>query len=130
VATEARVERGRRGFFLFDFREHEKDLLALRTPEPEVVRAVSSWDWELKGTGGPDESPYLFFDDENDLTTVEALRAHVDDQIPWPDAAVQVVFDKLRALMEQSAWRFVGGAYWEYEGNRHNTTIGVTLEKS
>src|SRR5262249_49639623 len=75
VTTETKVERGRRGFFLFDFREHEKDLLALRTPEPEIVRAGSSWDWQLAGTGGPDDSPHLFCDDENDLTTVKALRA-------------------------------------------------------
>ena len=44
------------------------------------------------------------------------------------EAAVQIPFEKLTALMTQGNWSFVGGSFMEFEGHHNDTEITVFPE--
>jgi hypothetical protein len=120
---------GDRAVFMFSFHEHDGEGFDEEPTEQEIVQTVASWDWEFQRMGKPGAGIYDKI--EFEPTSVEALMALARESMDgyMPEVAIQLPFDKLKALMEQGGWRFVCGDYMEMEGNHNDTEISALLEK-
>src|SRR5262245_18942019 len=106
---------GDRAVFMFSYHEHDDKGLTDETTEQEIVQTVSSWDWEFQRMAEPGFG--IYDEVEIEPTSVEELMAQARESMDgyMPKGAIQLPFDKLKALMEQGGWRFVCGEYTEME---------------
>ena len=119
-----------RAVFMFSFHEHD-DYFGWydnEAPAQSFMQMVASERWVQEETGGPGD-----FGDwcEEKIANIEDLRTRFREflgAVDWLDV-VRFLFDKLKALIEEGGWQFVGGELQEFQDDNCDTEIRVVLER-
>jgi hypothetical protein len=117
-----------RGHFVFCF--HDADHRGEWDDNDEAdqwyIQAAANEQWVLQKTGGPDDFKGEVFEGVDTLDRLQAdFRADMGEA---PPQVIDIPFEKLKALMAEGGWRFVGGAYSFGEGF-DDVGVEVVLER-
>lgn len=131
MSDEQKVAVGELRVFLFSFHEHDgsDEEIEDGNADQAFFQMLASQPWELYEQQGPKTAEAY-----SGTTTVEALmaeaRASLVEFNRQPEELVQIPIDKLRSLMTEGGWEFVGGMYCEFEGNHNDTEFYAVLRKT
>ncbi|MEV4415469.1 hypothetical protein [Catellatospora sp. NPDC049609] len=110
----------------FSYFEHDWDesIEGVEAMEAELLRRAATGEWLPV-----DESV-----DEEAADTLDALVEEVEQTVvgEWemPVEAVRLPFDKLRAIIAEGGWTFVGGEFADFEGHHNDTEFLVELVRT
>jgi hypothetical protein len=124
MSTERRV-------FCFSFGEHDSselwDEADDASTEQVMTQILASKSWAEVKPGSMDTHT------EPEERTLDAFIAAtlelLVNESGMPPGVVQIPFDKLKELMADGGWTFVGGGVMPFEGNHNDTEIEVVLER-
>jgi hypothetical protein len=117
-----------RGHFVFCFHDadHRGEWDDNESADQWYIQTAANEQWVLQKTGGPGD-----FEGEmsQGIDTLDRLEADFrSDMGEAPPQMIDIPFAKLKALMAEGRWRFVGGSYSFGEGF-DDVAVEVVLER-
>lgn len=121
--------------FQFSFREHSAidhgQCNSKEAYEQALFQAMQNQNWtELELRRPTDIEWYI----EPEVTTVDGLQAlflgTFAEEIPLQESVLRFPFDKLRAMLTATGWRFISGTFSIFESHHNDTEIRAVLEMS
>lgn len=113
----------------FSFREHEFQPPDGDDSEQAFLQMVMSQEWAPYEEQGP--NAVSTYGGETDLDALEEnAREVLIRDAELPEVLARLPFDKLRKLMARDGLAFVGGTFFEFEGNHNDTEFYAVLKKA